>query len=478
MTRLAMNLAVPWIAAMALQAWTIFPAAAQLTEALPLEQIERRVDQIAQPLIDNESLVGCVVGVLSSGETIVQGFGEVARGSGAKPDGKTVYEIGSISKALTGTLLADLAERSVLSVDDELQAHLPKGSTAPERDEQPITLAHLATHTSGLPRMPANLQPSDPMNPYADYDAKRALEFLSQHNLQRLPGEKYEYSNYAAGLLGYVLARAEDVSYEQLLVDRICEPLKMHDTHIALTPELQARLAPPYDGGLNENRNWDLNVLVGAGGVRSTVDDMLKLAAAALAEDDDSRPVVEALHQAMQHRHGKPGEIGMGLGWHRAVDGVTWWHNGQTGGYSGSLFIYPPAKLAVVVLSNTATQLTTTMGEKIVQAALGIDVDPIEMRQAIDVDPEILATYVGKYALSLFFVLDVTLEDGKLMVQATRQPKFQIFPESETDFYYKVVDAQITFHRDEQGEVEKLTLHQNGQDLPGLRVPEVQSAQP
>jgi CubicO group peptidase (beta-lactamase class C family) len=177
-------------------------------------------------LIDNDALVGCVIGVVSSSKTRVLAYGEVARGSGAKPNGQTVYEVGSISKAFTGTLLADLDRRCVLSVDDRLQDHLPDGASSPTKDEREITLAHLSTHTSGLPRLPDNMPRSEPNNPYADYDERLLFEFLSNHQLRRLPGEQYEYSHYAAGLLGHILALADERTYEELLVERICDPLE------------------------------------------------------------------------------------------------------------------------------------------------------------------------------------------------------------------------------------------------------------
>jgi hypothetical protein len=244
----------------------------------------------------------------------------------------------------------------------------------------------------------------------------------------------------------------------------------MRDTRITLSPEQRKHLAPPYNAELNDDKNWDLNCLAGAGGLRSTANDLLKLAAASLS-DDDKLPVVKAIHEAWKPHYSKKGDIGVGLGWHIARDGVTRWHNGQTGGYTSALFIYPPKKLAVVVLCNTACEHTTPLAEKITQAALGMNPDPPAVRKTVAVDPKILASYEGTYALSLFFAITITVEDGKLMAKATGQEKFQIVPESETRFFYKVVDAQITFEKGKDGKFDKLILHQNGQDMPGIKVP-------
>jgi CubicO group peptidase (beta-lactamase class C family) len=438
-----------------------------------------QIDRLVVPLMEGEALVGCVVGIIDGEAREVHAYGEVHRGEGDRPTGQTLYEIGSISKAFTGTLLADMHERGLVQIDQPLQDLLPEGVKSPVVDDQPIKLVHLATHTSGLPRLPTNMDPGH-TNPYADYTADKMYAFLGGHDLRRTPGE-YEYSNYAMGLLGQVLAERSGKSYEELVVERICDPLEMNDTRITLTDEQMQRFAPAYNGDLAANNHWDLAAFAGAGGLRSTVDDMLKFAAAALAEDED-RPVgqaeagssgyaiTRAIHLAWEKRHGEAGEIGVGLGWHIARDGRTKWHNGQTGGSSSALFIYPPRRLAVVVLANTATDKTTTLGERIIQSLLGIEVEPIEIRKAVQVDAAVLEKYVGKYALSPFFAITVTLEDGRLMAQATGQDKFQLFAESPNEFFYKVVDAQITFDTGDDGEVAKLTLHQGGRDLPGKRM--------
>lgn len=426
-----------------------------------------QIDRLVNPLIEGQALVGCVVGVIDGEAREVHAYGEVHRGERDRPNGKTLYEIGSITKAFTGTLLADMHQRGLVQIEQPLQELLPKGVTAPIADDQPITLLHLATHTSGLPRLPSNMDPGHP-NPYADYTAEKMFTFLAGHNLRRVPG-KYEYSNYGMGLLGQVLAERTGESYEELVVERICEPLGMDDTRVTLNDEQSKRFAPAYNGELAASNHWDLASLAGAGGLRSTVDDMLKFAAAALEEDDD-RPVCRAIRLAWEKRHGEPGEIGVGLGWHIARDGVTRWHNGQTGGFSSALFIYPPRRLAVVVLANTATDHTTTLGERIIQSLLGIDVEPIEVRKVVEVDPAVLEKYVGKFALSPIFAITITLEDGRLMAQATGQDKYQIFAVSPTEFFYKVTDAQITFVEGDDGEVEKLILHQGGRDLPAVRL--------
>lgn len=431
-----------------------------------------QINELVKPLIDDKTIVGCVVGVIDDDQRDVYGYGatRLERGepTGPAPDGGTIFEIGSVSKALTGTLMAEMIARGEVTLEQPIAELLPEGAAAPSFDGKPLTLLHLATHTSGLPRLPDNGWFLDITNPYVHYTPELMFAFLSNHKLRRAPGT-YEYSNYGVGLLGTLLARRAGKGYEELLVERVLAPLDMKDTRITLSPEQTARLTPGYNAARVPMKNWDFDAIAPAGAVRSTADDMLKLLAAALARDD--RPVVRALHDAGVKHHVKPGEIGVGLCWHLARDGVTRWHNGQTGGYSSFVAYYPDRRAAVVLLCNTAVDKTTPLGERILRAVLGVPEPKPQPRTEVAVDAATLETYVGKYELAPTFAITVTLEGGQLMAQATGQDKYPIFAESTTRFFYKVVDAQLTFEVGADGQATQLTLHQNGADVPGKRAP-------
>jgi serine-type D-Ala-D-Ala carboxypeptidase/endopeptidase len=429
----------------------------------------QEVERLVKPLIESKSIVGCMVGVIDDGKQEVLSYGEIHRGAGDKPDGNTVYEIGSITKAFTGTLLGDMVNRGVVKLDAPLQDFMPPDVKLHPVKDHPIKLVDLASQSSGLPRMPYNVGPKDIKNPYADYTPELMYAFLGKYKPSRPPG-KYEYSNLGMGLLGHVLATKAGKTYEQLVVERICDPLEMNDTRMKLSEAQKKRFAPPYDVELDDEKNWDFDALAGAGALRSTANDMLKFAAACIS--DEKSDVVRAVREAWKPHCGKPGDIRVGLAWHLARDGASWWHNGQTAGYSSALFIYPPKKLAVVVLCNTATEHTTPLAEKILQSLLGKTPDPIDLPKIATVETDVLKSYEGKYALSPLFAITVTLEGDKLMAQATGQQKFRVFPESETKFFYKVVDAKLSFEKDKDGNVNKLVLHQNGLDQPAIKLPE------
>lgn len=135
----------------------------------------------------------------------------------------------------------------------------------PTRNGRQITLLDLATHTSGLPRLPDNFSPKNADNPYADYTVEQMYAFLSGYTLPRDIGATYEYSNLGSGLMGHLLARNDGTNYEALVLERICRPLGMTNTQVVLTPGLKARLATGHNAAGERVSNWDLPTLAGAG---------------------------------------------------------------------------------------------------------------------------------------------------------------------------------------------------------------------
>jgi serine-type D-Ala-D-Ala carboxypeptidase/endopeptidase len=306
--------------------------------------------------------VGLVVGVLRDGVPSVFGYGRMSKDDPRVPDGATVFEIGSITKVFTAALLATLADEGKVALDDPLQRHLPPGWIAPSREGHPITLERLSTHTSGLPRLPGNLGAKDLRNPYANYTDQRLRDFLAEYRLGRTPGERYEYSNLGAGLLGWILARVDGRPYEDLAIDRICGPLGLRDTRIALSDDQKRRLAPGHARGAAA-WNWDIPVISGAGALRSTADDLLRFLAANLA----------GRYASTHEPRFRTSEKGpwVGLGWHLSpLPGsgrAMVWHNGGTGGYRSFAAFVKESRTAVVVLSNSAEDVVDPLGVSILE---------------------------------------------------------------------------------------------------------------
>ena len=437
-----------------------------LLQAAQDETNSAAIRAILQERIDkNKKSVGIVVGIIDKNGSHVVGYGKLSQEKNQEPDDKTVYEIGSITKVFTSILLQDMAERSKVNLDDPIAKYLPKSVKAPTKDGKEITLRHLATHTSGLPRLPDNLDMKNLDNPYADYTVAQMYDFLSRYQLPRGIGEKYEYSNFGAGLLGHLLALKAGMNYETLVTKRICAPLKMSSTAIKLSPTMQARLAQGHNEILRPASNWDIPTLAGAGALRSTMNDLLLFVAANMGLTKSSlTPSLQKTHFT-QHNTGMP-DLEIGLGWHilKKHDSEIIWHNGGTGGYRSFLGFDKAKGLGVIVLSNSTNDIDD-IGRHLLNPKFELaKLEPTKERTAIKGDPKIYDAYVGHYELTPSFVIAITKEGGRIFAQATGQPRFEVFPESETKFFLTVVDAQITFVKNDKGSATALVLHQNGID--------------
>jgi serine-type D-Ala-D-Ala carboxypeptidase/endopeptidase len=334
------------------------------------------IDPLVEPLTKDKPAVGLVVGVWTDGKPQVFGYGKVTTPVGElTPDGDTVFEIGSITKAFTGVLLAEAVARGEVKLDDPANKHLPKDLHIRPKTDKPVTLLHLATHQSGLTVQPPliGLTARNKANPYADFTRPKLVKLMENIQPQREPDAKYEYSNLSVGLLGHALVNAATKPdlmegkvdhYDMLVRERIAKRLAMRDTAAALTGEQKARLARGHNKKLVPTDPWDFATLEGCGGLRSSANDLLKFAAANVGED--KAPVVHFgswggnsfVERTLPSSHEKRAatdseKIDVGLCWHRlklkSGEPVVW-HNGGTGGFRGMLAFTPKTKRAVVVL--------------------------------------------------------------------------------------------------------------------------------
>ncbi len=402
-----------------------------------------------------------VVAIVNENGTRFVSYGKTAQTPNAKnADENTVFEIGSITKVFTGTLLAAAVKRGEVQLNDPISKYLPKNVKTPTYAAKEITLIDLATQSSGLPRLPANLVPKNLHNPYADYTLAQMYEYLSSYQLTREIGTKYEYSNFGMGLLGHILSLRAGQSYEDLVKTRILQPLAMTKTAITLTPGLKSNMAQGYDENGEPIANWDLPTLAGAGALRSTAQDLAKFVAAnaGLLKSDLSGVFTEA--HRLRRNAGENMKIG--LAWQilpLPTDEIVW-HNGGTGGFRSFAGFSKAKKMGIVVLSNSAESVDD-IGFHFLNRA--IPLTPV--KPFVPVSQKILDEYVGSYELAPDFVFTITRRNDKLFAQLTGQPQFRVFAEAKNKFYYKVVPAQLTFNRGISGKIESLTLSQNGDKI-------------
>ncbi len=411
--------------------------------------------------------VGLVVAVTERGVPRCVAVGRRA-GDGSPPlDCAAVFEIGSVSKVLTGMLLAQMSVAGDVTLGDPVQRFLPADVRVPSRGGRAITLEHLATATSGLPRVP-DLEPADSADPYADFGPAELHAYLSSHELARDPGESYEYSNLGAGLLGHALALRAGMPYEQLVIERLLQPLGMNETRITLTPVLRARLAGGHGPDLEPAGNWEFAALAGAGAWRSTAPDMMRLMAAMLAPPPVLAEAI-ALSVAPRQSAGHP-RLSIGLGWHVLERGGVRivWHNGETGGFHSFVGFVPTTGANVVVLSN-ATLDIDDIGMHVLDPAAGLRTPAA--RDEVAVSPDLLERHVGRYELVPGFVLTITRREATLFVQATGQPRFRLYAASPTRFFLRVVEADVGFTLDDAGRTTGVVLYQGGRETAGRRLP-------
>ncbi len=326
--------------------------------------IHAQAEALVKPLFEKKQSVGVVIGVLEGDKTRVFGFGRTALEVDKTPDAKTIFEIGSGTKVFTSLALAQLAQEGLLHIDDPVEQYLPADVKVATRAGRAITLEDLATHTSGLPRLPVKLLFGGLAsgNPYANYRDKDLYDFLKEWKPKQDIGSKWDYSNVGVGLLGHALARCAGVDYEQLIANRITEPLGMNDTRIKLTADQEKRLAKPYAFGNKPAARWTFDVLAGCGALNSTVDDMLIFLTAELGvKDSKLRPAMELTQKP--RRDGPAKGTRMGLGWlitklpKDSGERELYWHNGGTGGFSSFVGFIKEPKIAVVVLANGGPSL-------------------------------------------------------------------------------------------------------------------------
>jgi CubicO group peptidase (beta-lactamase class C family) len=316
--------------------------------------LDIQVDAAVRSYIERLAATGLSIGILRNGEQYFYNYGELRKGSSQLPTENSLYEIGSITKTFTAILLTEAVQSGRIRLNDPVSKYLPDSVGPLKYEGKDITIQMLSNHSSGLPRMPANFAKyaSDPFNPYKLYGTNQLFEFYKQFKPYRQPGTFYEYSNLAVGTLGVILEKIHNKTYEQLITEKICRPLKMTDTRQFIPKTDSQRVAIGYNEQGTYNGPWDFQAFAGAGALRSSASDMLKFAAANIDTGNS------ALHKAIQATHlvtFTEGNTKTALGWIIIRPGINevLFHNGGTGGYRSYLAINKEKKFAVIVLSNT-----------------------------------------------------------------------------------------------------------------------------
>ncbi|HRP71313.1 MAG TPA: serine hydrolase [Luteimonas sp.] len=382
-------------------------------------------------------------------------------------DANTAFEIGSVSKTMTAVLLADLIGQGRASLDDQLADYLPEGTQVPAVEGQPILLRHLVTHTSGLPALPSRLGATSMDDPYANLTEDALLASLGEATPAAPPGSAFEYSNFASMLLSYAVARRAGSDLQTLLKQRLFAPLGMDKAYVN-DPPAGLRAATGHTPNAKPASAWHFATdLAGVGGVRATLDDMVRYVQgnAGLLETSIS-PALALAQQAVSE------QPPMAMNWMLVpVSGRTvHLHEGGTGGFSAFVSVDRDRQRGVVILSDTAWHSIGSLG------SLGMHlVDPqfpLGKPRRLAAPPQaLLDALEGEYQLQGAMQMTLRQRDGRLYAQAAGQGEYELAYDDAGDFFPRELDALLSPQKKADGGY-GFSWSQMGAVIPARRIEE------
>lgn len=383
--------------------------------------------------------------------------------SGANVDRHSVFEVGSITKTLTGLLLADMVRTGDVALDDPLDDYLPPRIRAPRFGAaRPITLRDLATHRSGLPTVPEE-RPLE-ASWYARFSAGDLYGFLSSFRPSRAPGARYEYSNVGVGLLSLALARRANTSYAELLRRRILEPLGMVDTTIPEPYDPSAALVPGHDERGSETQAWTADALQGAVAARSSAQDLITLASACLPQA--LGPVAEDCRIAATPIDSTYGGAQIGLTWNIDPAHGVIWHDGDTPGFHSFIGIAPRSGEAAVLVANARVDLDEVGFHMLDRTR------PLPAYRDVAMSEDDRHAFIGCYRFA-DDTLTVSADDRGLSYALSQGAGARLRPIGRYSLVSTFGSAVMTFSDFHRGRAERVTIVVSGRKIvTGLRVHE------
>jgi CubicO group peptidase (beta-lactamase class C family) len=415
-----------------------------------------KVDDFVKAQIQERNIPGVSIAVVRDGQLVkAQGYGLANVELNAAATADTIYQSGSLGKQFTATLVMMLVEEGKLRLDESIRTYMPEAPAT----WQGITVRHLLTHTGGVSN---TLYEHIDMR--QDYTEDELFKRIAELPLDFQPGEKWSYTNCGYITLGVLIHKVTGRFYGDLLREKIFGPLGMTTARIIDEADIIPNRAAGYqlvDGKLR-NQEWvspSLNTTAD-GSLYLTVLDLAKWDAALYTEKLLKRASLDLMWTPVKLNDGKTEPYG--FGWflgsangHRAIR-----HGGAWQGFTSDISRYVDDKLTVIVLTNRIAAAPEAIGRGVAGFYVP-ELAPIE-RVAIKIDPKVFDIYVGDYELAPEFVISISREGDQYWAQATGQQRAELFAESETSFFLRIVDAQLTFVKDAGGAVTHMVLHQGG----------------
>ena len=412
--------------------------------------------------VKTEKFNGSVL-VAQKGAIVLQkGYGYKNADKKEMNEGNTIFQIGSITKQFTSAVILRLQEKKKISIHDKLSKYFPALAFSDS-----VTIENLLSHTSGIFNYTNN----------ADFMKTEAVKPTSQEKIFSLfkdkplefqPGSKYSYSNSGYILLGYIIEKVTGKTYYQVVHEMIFAPLHMDHTGFNFTGLQSPDKATGYFALTNTANTpatiVDSSASFAAGAIYTTVGDLYKWDRSLYTEKIINK---SSLKDAYTVRQGK-----YGLGWviDSAYGKEVYQHGGGIFGFSTNILRSPEEDICIILFDNKGDGGLEQITEKMNAILHNKPYDIPKEKTVITVDSSIIKQYVGEYELAPNFIITISLEEGKPMVQATGQGKAAMFAEKENFFFLKVADVQFEFTKDADGKTDKLILHQNGRDMPAKKI--------
>src|SRR5947208_7703472 len=449
--------------AIAISIFATFSTSFAGTQSVPPDDEIRKI--LAERVGENEKAVGIVVGIIDPQGRRIISYGQRNAG-GARPlDGDTVFEIASVTKVFTALLLADMVEKNEVALSDPASKYLTAVAIKlPERNGHLITLLDLATHTSGLPFMPADAPPfNDPAAAkYSTGDLKR---YLASYQLTRDIGSDWDYSNIGYWILSEALSARAGKDIEDLIRSRVLAPLKMTDTDFELSPKMKSNLAPGHDSALQPAPAASTipiySIMPAGGGLYSTANDLLTFLSQCMGYEPS--PLAPAMNVALGNRRPvHPGnEQALGWNFYGNGDDLVIFRDGSSFGYASVMAYDPKAGVGVVVLTNQLGDVGD-IARHLLRPDFPLAKAANTKHIEITLDPKFLDSYVGTYEAKGEGTFTIARENDFLTIEAPADwglPKLRIRPESQRDFFATELPIRVTFQTGSDGKVRSLTIY-------------------
>ena len=432
-----------------------------------LAQNADRMNQIVQYYANDHKFMGTALVARGSQVLFSKGYGSADLEWNVPNSPNTKFRLGSVTKQFTAASILLLEERGKLSVNDSVKKYMPDAPAAWDK----ITIYNLLTHTSGIPNF-TGFPDYAKLEPFPSTPAELVARFRDKP-LDFQPGEKWSYSNSGYVLLGYLIEKITGGSYEKFVQENIFTPLGMKDSGYDSNSAMIPHRASGYDVGKNGYVNAgfvNMTIPHGAGALYSTTEDLLKWELGLFGGKLLQAASLEKMTTPFKNNYAFGLQVDT-AGGHKVIE-----HGGGIEGFVTELEYYPDDKLTVAVLENVIGAAPPgEIAKKLAAVAHGESVTLPNEHKEITLDSKVLNRYVGAYQLGPGSML-ITLEGNQLISKLGPQQPVPVFPESETVFFAKVVDAQIEFPKVEgEGKASQMTLHQGGRDMVAKRLDDAEA---